>query len=300
MVILKRLLYLSFYLIGSSGAYAVPLFKGGDISLLTSAGVGRIYLGGVASTLRIGDRDSSDALSGNFHFNLEKEFSPSDSSNPDSPFKQNTNLSGGGLVDVSDEFSIGLDLDHLEDSFENLYSDGIKISLLYSYFQLAYRYARSTIRSPFNPFGALIPFTIQGAEIFQSTIETVGVLPLSDHSEILADLNYSFFTPSVSGFSGLLSSPGLSSLANFQDTLQNFELWSLLIGVNSELSDSWTLFLNSRLAHIIIGENPLIAINPGLEFSFSPSLHAGLSWNYSFTPAVVESIYSLEIRYSWK
>ena len=284
----------------SSLAHASSPLQAAQVSVLGSAGVGDLYGAGGSAELQWGkpSEQMGPHRSGNFHFNYLAQLSPSDPNDDTSPSKHEDNWSGGVLIDLSPEASIGVDLDHLSDSFESLYADGIKFGGSYGFLDLSYRFAKSLINSPFQ----LTPTSaqLQGAFVYQSSYEVGADFLIGYHDAILTSLVYSAFTPSISAFADLLNRPVFASLANFQDTLQNFELWSASIIYDHRFRHRWEASLNARFAHVIVGTNPLIELTPAVQYGVTKNVALQLSWDYAFTPDTVESIYSLALRYSWQ
>jgi len=271
------------------------LLTGYDLSGSTSAAGGSIYTFGAATTLHWGSSDDLSNRSADTHFNYTSDIAPANAFDPNSPLKHSDNWGGGVKIELWEGASIGVDLDGLEDSFENLSTNGQRISFGLEPFKFSYRFAQSAINAPINQGKS----TVMGALIYQNTFELDYDWKMSDQSTISFDGAYSIFNPPAPNFGNLINAAALVSFSNFQDTLQSFEEWKFggtWLMLWTDLIDT---SVSAHLSHEIIPANPLIDTDLVIGFQFNPRFHVQMGWEYSHDPSQTLNTANLEVRWSW-
>ena len=262
---------------------ALADIKGEQFSFDSSACRGSIY------SLGMGEELKFDSAS--LHFSLTKQFSPADPSLPNGGLKHTDNWTGGLDQNLSDGFSIGLDHDHLADLVEHLYTDGAKISASSDIFHLSYRLARNKIDQDF----VTLP-RVKGAFVYQTTVEGSVDLVIGEKDKLSPSLTYSFFKPDIHHFSDLLSQNFSSELSNFSDTLLSFKQWGCGLNYDHEFNKDYSAGVNLTYAHLIIGKNPSMGLNPSLTQKFNSTFLGQVGIDYAYIPGTPTVAITLGIK----
>jgi hypothetical protein len=297
MFILSAWLPLWIVLSGATAlASEVPhLIDGAELSSEDSAGPGSIYSWGFTGVVRLGSEDDLSNRSGDLHFNYTNQIAPENVTGPVDPLKHSTNWSGGTAINLWTGAFVGLDLESTSDPIEQLYSDALKVSLGQDPVRFSYRYSRNEIEFPL----VISNRPYDGTFIYQHTAEVEVSLVNNDVDYFSVVGNYSFFFPNAQEFASLLSLPQLASLSNFQDTLDEFEQWSVGVNWTRHFGSKWDGTFAPRLAHLIIPGSPLEELVLNVGYKINNTFHVQIGADYTHDSLEHQIVFPLVIKASW-
>ncbi len=282
------LLFVSFQF----GVTAQAEFQRGDLSLQVGAGPHETFSYENEGHLKF---DVSE-----LHYTFDKQLMPTDTTVQNSALKHTDSWTGGFEQELTEALNISLDYDSLSDEDEQLFTDGAKVTLGLSKAHLSYRYARSKIDKDFNIAGPRKPPNYKhGAFLYQSTFETGMDIDIGEQDTLTPSISYSFFAPDVDNFVQLLSKKFATNISSFTKDLQNLEQWSVGADYHHVISDAYTADFIATVAHLIIGNNPSIALNPTLERKWNEHLSNQLGILYTYIPGSPTWIGTLQLKYSF-
>jgi hypothetical protein len=280
----------------------LPMLDGTDLSLTGGVGTGSNDYFGVGGTFYMGEDLDPKNITGDFHFNYSANFAPEDSTVDNSPLKRLTNWSGGFSVDPWSHGSLGFDFDSSSDPFEQLATEGLRVSLDQGPAGISYRIARTTLQTPFqvdptNPKKS--PTDFLGAFIYQQTLG-FGLHEKFGKSDFLsASGAVSFFNPDAADFATLLNADSLATLGNLQSELQNFERWNAGSSWRHKYNDRWDSRVSGQFSHLVVGENPLVIATASGGYHWTHDFLTRLGIQYLYTPGEPITTVIFEARWSW-
>ncbi len=280
----------------------LPMIDGTELSATGSLGTERTSFYGFDGDIILGSLINRHSRSGDFHLNYTNDIEPTNPPDTGSPLKSVIYWAGGFSILPWKDGTIGLDYDSSSDSFEQLYSTGIKLTLGQGPISASYRYAETQLLSTdgvyVNPANQN-KVKYSGAFIFQQTAEIDGSFHTTKMQTIFGSVAASWYNPDAADFANLLSQTALQSLANFQDALQDFELWSVTLGWRQK----WTRALESKVsqsvANLVIATNPYTVSTVTVGYHWTPQYYTSLGYQYSYTPVEDTSNIILELRFDW-
>jgi hypothetical protein len=177
----------------------------------------------------------------------------------------------------------------------------VKLTGTYDIFHLSYRFARSVINQTFFVYEPKQKKyeTIQGAFLYQSTLEASVDLPIGKEDTLTPIFAYSFFSPEVGNFIQLLSKKFARNLSSFTSSLQDLTQWSVGFSYDHFISERWGSSLALNFGHIIVGYNPSIEVNPALTRKWSEVFSTELGLDYVYIPGSPTYTGTLEFKYSF-
>ena len=280
----------------------LPMVSGIEVSAKGALGTEYTDFYGLGADLEFGNFLDQNNLTGDFHLNYTDDIEPQDAPLSATPVKNVIYWSGGFSVNPWRGGRLGLDYDSYYDSFESLYTQGVKVSLGQGPFTLSYRNAETQLSAPTGFY--ILPtdqarVKFNGAFMFQESLDLSAHYKPSKSCSLLADVSASWYTPNAADFTSLLSTQALSSLGNLQDALQNYEQWTVNVSWRQKWSQTFETKVSQLYSNLIVAANPYTITTVTFGFHWTPSYYTGLSYEYQYTPVGDTSFAILELRWNW-
>jgi hypothetical protein len=291
-----------FFLISACGSarawagVAEDLVSGTEASWSGGLGTEQNDFFSLNGTVSIGNDDDPKAVTGDLHLSYTASFAPEDISVADSASKRLTSWVGGVSFDPWPHGFLGLDYDSTGDPFEDIHTEGLRISTGVGPVNFSYRMARTTIDSDFSVSKKT---SYDGAFIYQQTLEAGDRIRLTSADTLSLSANVSFFDPDVGSFVDLLGKNTLSAIANLQTELQNFELWDVSAVYRRKWGEHWDSRLAAQFVHLVVSDNPLVIGTVEGGYHWNSQIYTKLGVQYSHDPLDHAACLLAEIRFTW-